>query len=83
MAEQNWKREASMGDFEMKGLRGNRLEMENTRTLIPKLSSNITQSKHRRTTAEMFFKKPQRAEERGSLCRDQLNVQCRGRQIQL
>lgn len=83
MAEQNWKREASMGDFEMKGLRGNRLEIENTRSLIPKLSCNIQQNKHRRTTAEMFFKKPQKAEERVSLARDQLNVQCRGRQIQL
>ena len=83
MAEQNWKRGASMGDFEMKGLRGNRLEIENTRTLIPKLSCHIQQNKHRRTTAEMFFKKPQKPEEKVSLARDQLNVQCRGRQILL
>ena len=71
-----------MCDFEMKGLRGNRLEIENTRTLIPKLS-NIQQSKHRRTTAEMFFKKPPKAEEKVSFAQNQLNVQCRGRQILL
>jgi hypothetical protein len=70
-----------MGDFEVKGLRGNRLEIENTRTLIPKLSFNIQQSKHRRTSAEMFFKKPQKCEEKPSISRDQINVLCRGHQI--
>lgn len=63
IAEQNWKKDSTNIGMEVRGIKGNRLEIEDKKSFVPRLIASTQQNaKNRRTTAEFFFKKPAKTE---------------------
>ena len=81
IAEQSLKQDSTESSgLNVKGLKGGKIEMDSRRTQVK--ASLQENNKVRRTSAQTFFRKNLKVQERMELSKNEINVLCRGKQIQ-